>query len=77
MNHYNWDNRLLSQNYTNFISTVGCIGVSIYCNVEIEFKIFDSHAKDVYDRAHPQGTCVLLEALSLDSLLSMVFSELI
>ena len=59
---------LLSQNYTNFILTVGCVGVSIYCNVAVGFKIFDSHARDVYGRAHPQGTCVLLEALSLDSL---------
>ena len=59
---------LLSQNYTNFILTVGCVGVSIYCNVDVGFKIFDSHARDVYGRAHPQGTCVLLEALSLDSL---------
>ena len=31
------------------------------------FKIFDSHARDVYGRGLPQGTCVLLEALSLDS----------
>ena len=59
---------LLSQNYTNFILTVGCVGVSIYCNVDVGFKIFDSHARDVYGRAHPQGTCVLLKALSLDSL---------
>ena len=59
---------LLSQNHTNFILTVGCVGVSIYCNVDVGFKIFHSHARDVYGRAHPQGTCVLLEALSLDSL---------
>ena len=58
----------ITQNYANFILTVGCIGVSIYCNVDIGFKIFDSHARDVYGRAHPQGTCLLLEALSLDSL---------
>ena len=32
------------------------------------FKIFDSHARDVYRKAHPQSTCVLLVALSLDSL---------
>lgn len=51
---------LLSQNYTSFILTVGCIGVSIYFNGDIGFKIFDSHAKDVYGRAHPQGTCGLL-----------------
>ena len=59
---------LLSQHYTSFILTIGCIGVSIYCNGDIGFKIFDSRARDVYDRAHPQGTCVLLETLSLDSL---------
>ena len=39
---------LLSQNYTNFILTGGCICVSIYCNVDMGFKIFDSHARDVY-----------------------------
>ena len=59
---------LLSQNYTNFILTVGVIGVSIYCNVDMGFKIFDFHARDVYGRGNPQGTCVLLEALSLDRL---------
>lgn len=32
------------------------------------FKIFDSHVRDVYVRGDPQGTCVLLEALSLDRL---------
>jgi len=47
---------------------VGCIGVSVYCNVDIGFKIFDSHARDVNSIGHPQGTCVLLEASSLDSL---------
>ena len=32
------------------------------------FKIFDSHARDLYGRGQPQGKCVLLEILSLDSL---------
>ena len=32
------------------------------------FKIFDSQARDLYGRGQPQGTCVLLEVLSLDSL---------
>ena len=59
---------LLSRYYTSFILTVGCIGVSIHCNGDIGFKIFDSHARDVYGRAHSQGACVLLETLSLDSL---------
>ena len=34
----------------------------------MRFKIFDFRARDVYGRGHPQGICVLLEALSLDSL---------
>ena len=59
---------LLSQHYTSFILTVGFMGVSIYCNGDIGFKIFDSHARDVYGRAHPQGTCVFFETSSLDSL---------
>ena len=59
---------LLSQTFTSFILTVRCIGVSTRCNGDIRFKIFDSHAGDVYRRAHLQGTCVLLETLSLDSL---------
>ena len=32
------------------------------------FKIFDSHVRDLYGRGQPQGKCVLLEILSLDSL---------
>ena len=48
--------------------TIGCIGVSMYCNCDIGSKILDSHARDVYGRAHPQGTCMLLETLSIDSL---------
>ena len=29
---------------------------------------YDSHARDIYGRAHSQGTCVLFETSSLDSL---------
>ena len=32
------------------------------------FRIFDSHARDLYGWGQPQGTCVLLEVPSLDSL---------
>ena len=32
------------------------------------FKIFDSHARDSNGRSHAQGTCVLLEVLSLSDL---------
>ena len=59
---------LRSENYTNFILTVRCIAVAIYCDGNMGFKIFDSHARDLYGRGQPQGTCVLLEVPSLDSL---------
>ena len=39
---------LISKNHTNFILTVGCITVATYCNSKIGFKIFDSHARDLY-----------------------------
>ena len=32
------------------------------------FKIFDSQDRDLYGRGQPQGTCILLELLSLESL---------
>ena len=54
----------LAQNYTNFILTAGVI----YCNVDMGFKIFDSHTRDIYDRCGPQGTHVPPVALSLDRL---------
>ena len=59
---------LMSDNYTNFILTIGCTGVAIYCN-DIGFKIFDSHARDLCGRSHPEGTCVLLEVSSVHSLI--------
>ena len=39
-----------------------------YCNSNMGFKIFDSHARDLYDGGQPQGTCILLEVLPPDSL---------
>ena len=59
---------LRSENYTNFILTVRCIAVAIYCDVNMGFEIFDSHARDLYGREQPQGTCVLLQVPSLGSL---------
>ena len=49
---------LLSQNYSSFTLTIGCIGVSIYHTDNGSYKIFDSHARDKYGRSHPHGTCV-------------------
>ena len=36
--------------------------------LRMEFKVFDSHAKDVYENSDPEGTRVLLEIPSLDKL---------
>ena len=57
---------LRSGNYTYFILTVRCIAVAIYCNGNMGFKIFDSHARDLYGTGQPQGTGVLLEVPSLE-----------
>ena len=38
----------MSESCTNFILTVGCITVITYCNSNMGFKIFDSHARDLY-----------------------------
>ena len=58
---------LISESYTNFILIVRCITVVTYCNSNMGFKIFDSHARHLYGRGQPQGTCVPLEVLSLNS----------
>ena len=59
---------LLSQNYSSFILTIGCIGVSIYHTDNGSYMIFDSHARNEYGRSHPQGTCALLEVPSIQDL---------
>ena len=61
---------LISDGYINIILTLGIIGAAIYCNGNMGFKIFDSQARDLYGRGHPQGTCVLLEIPSLINLVS-------
>ena len=57
----------LSQNFSSFILTIGCIGVSIYHTDNGRYKIFDFHARDEYGtcRSHPQGTRVQLEVPSI------------
>ena len=59
---------LLAMNYNAFILTVGIIGVGIYSIEGGEYKVFDSHARDMYGNSHSQGTCVLLEIPSLQKL---------
>ena len=48
---------LISENFNNFVLTIGCTAVAIYCKGNVGLNIFDSHARDIYGRSHPQGTC--------------------
>ena len=59
---------LVSEQYRLLILTVGCNAVSIvYCADNRHFKVFDSHARDIYGKSHPEGTCILLD-ISADNL---------
>jgi len=52
---------LISQQYNSFILIVGAVGVAIIHYPDAgQFRIFDSHARDIYGNSQPQGTCVLL-----------------
>ena len=60
---------MISQQYRSFILTVGCIAIGItYCADDGHFKVFDSHARDIYGKSHPQGSCVLLDISSIHNL---------
>ena len=60
---------LISQWYRSYILVVGCIAVGIsYCADNGHFKVFDSHARDVYGKSHTWGTCGLLDLSSTDNL---------
>ena len=54
--------------YSSFILTIGNSTVSIYCTEDNIYKVFDSHARDLFGMPHAQGTCVLLEMKSITDL---------
>ena len=56
---------LLALNFNSFILTVGIIGVGIQSTEAVGYKVFDSHARDMYGNSHSEGTCVLLEIPSM------------
>ena len=60
---------LLALNYHSFILTVGIIGVAIYSIEGGGYKVFDSHARDLYGKSHSEGTCVLLEIKAMHKLI--------
>ena len=47
---------------------MGIIGVRIYSIEGGGYKVFDSHARDMYGNSHREGTCVLLEIPSMHKL---------
>ena len=60
---------LTSEQYRSLILTDGCIAVSIiYCADNCQFKVFDSYARDIYGKSHPEGTCILLDIPSANNL---------
>ena len=42
-----------------FILTVAIIGVGIYSIEAGGYKVFDSHARDMYHNSHSEGTCIV------------------
>ena len=59
---------LLALYYNSVILTVGIIGVGTYSIEGGGYKVFDSHARDMYGNSHSEGTCVLLEIPAMHKL---------
>ena len=47
---------------------MGIIGVAIYSIEDGGYKVFDSHARDMYGNSHSEGTKILLEIKSMHKL---------
>ena len=59
---------LIQESYNSFLLTIGSNTVAIYSIPNGSLKIFDSHARDSFGMPHSDGTCVLLELNSINSL---------
>lgn len=59
---------LIGETYNSFLLTIECNTVAIYHTLDGTFKVFDSHARDSFGMAHPQGTCVLLHVQETNKL---------
>ena len=59
---------LLSQNYSLFLLTIECFGVSIYHTDSGSYKIFDCRSRGECCISQPLCACVLLKVLSIESL---------
>ena len=59
---------LISEQYSSFILTICCITVAfVYSPDDSYFKVFDSHARDIYGKGQIEGTHVLLDITSKDN----------
>ena len=63
---------LLALNYNSFILTVGIIGVGIYRIGVGGYKVFDSHARDMYGNNHSEGTCIVGNNISMRKLVEPI-----
>ena len=65
----------LTKNYSSFILTISCIGVSIYHTDNGSCKIFDARGRDEYGGRHPSGMCLPLEVTFIFYELTTVFLD--
>ena len=68
---------LIGETYNSFLLTIECNTVAIHHTLDGTFKVFDSHARDSFGMAHPQGTCVLLHVQEINKLVEYFQSIII
>ena len=56
-------------NYSHCLLTIDCNTVAIFKTSQGNFKIFDSHSRDLYGMPHPFGKCVLVSIEAINNLL--------
>ena len=57
-------------NYTYALLTISCNTVAIFKMADGSFRIFDSHARDLFGASSPFGKCILITASSIQNLVS-------
>ena len=57
-------------NYECCLLTIDCSTVAVFKNTGQCYKVFDSHARDLYGRRHSSGTAVLITVESLENLVT-------
>ena len=57
-------------NYQHYLLTIDCYSVAIFKTSEGNFKIFDSHSRDLYGMPHPFGKCILASVEGIENLVT-------